>query len=205
MTVTETNSFVPGIKNSEGTVLRASFMPAAHNHTQSEVIGLETALSGKASSSHTHTQSDVTGLADALNGKAAASHTHAISDITNLSNSIAAIGARIDGVEGSKADASNVYSKSAVDSALSALNDITVPSSDVSDSAPLDLSALKNGELCYLHTSDASLKLSECITSSISGTTIHYLGSDGDKTNRNYVIRKHRMGTHLFVEVIAAY
>ena len=41
-----------------------------HTHAQSEVTGLDAALSGKAASTHSHAQSDVTGLADAMAGKA---------------------------------------------------------------------------------------------------------------------------------------
>lgn len=37
---------------------------------------IDTALTGKASSTHTHAQTDVTGLADALSGKASSTHTH---------------------------------------------------------------------------------------------------------------------------------
>ena len=46
----------------------STFTPAAHTHAQSEITGLETALSGKASTSHTHTAAAV--------GAAAASHNH---------------------------------------------------------------------------------------------------------------------------------
>lgn len=53
-----------------------SMTPTAHTHVQSEITGLETALSGKASSTHTHAQSDITGLATALSGKSDTSHTH---------------------------------------------------------------------------------------------------------------------------------
>lgn len=53
-----------------------SMNPTAHTHAQSEITGLETALSGKASSTHTHAQSDITGLATALSGKSDTSHTH---------------------------------------------------------------------------------------------------------------------------------
>lgn len=53
-----------------------SMTPTAHTHAQSEITGLETALSGKASSTHTHAQSDITGLATALSGKSDTSHTH---------------------------------------------------------------------------------------------------------------------------------
>lgn len=54
----------------------ATFAPAEHTHTQSDITGLSTTLSGKADTVHSHDISDVTGLQTALNGKAAASHTH---------------------------------------------------------------------------------------------------------------------------------
>ena len=52
-----------------------SMSPTAHTHAQSEIAGLETALSGKASSTHTHAQSEITGLETALAGKASTNHT----------------------------------------------------------------------------------------------------------------------------------
>ena len=48
----------------------------------SDITGLDTALSGKASTSHTHAISDITGLTTALNDKATAS------SVTTLSNNI---------------------------------------------------------------------------------------------------------------------
>src|SRR5690606_1655409 len=79
-----------------------------HTHDQSDVTGLEDALSskadssafdefamnlseavtlalsGKANTSHTHAQSDITGLSTALSGKANTSHTHTASNITDF-------------------------------------------------------------------------------------------------------------------------
>ena len=52
------------------------YAPASHNHAQSDITGLDDALSGKAPVSHSHAQSDVIGLEDALSGKAAAVHHH---------------------------------------------------------------------------------------------------------------------------------
>ena len=46
-----------------------TFTPTLHNHSVSEVTGLQSALDGKASSTHTHAISDVTGLQTALDGK----------------------------------------------------------------------------------------------------------------------------------------
>lgn len=58
------------------------YAAATHNHAQTEITGLATALAGKAATSHAHAQSDITGLSDALAGKAAASHSHAYADLT---------------------------------------------------------------------------------------------------------------------------
>lgn len=63
-----------------------------HTGTQaiSTVVGLQTALDGKAASSHTHTIANVTGLQTALDGKqavgsyAALVHVHAVADVTGL-------------------------------------------------------------------------------------------------------------------------
>lgn len=44
----------------------STFTPAAHTHAQSEITGLETELSGKASANHTHTLDGVVGLLDLL-------------------------------------------------------------------------------------------------------------------------------------------
>ena len=59
----------------DGTTLEVSgyklqIKSGGHAHAQSEVTGLDAALSGKAASTHYHVQSDVTGLADAMAGKA---------------------------------------------------------------------------------------------------------------------------------------
>ena len=75
----------------------------AHTHTIDEVIGLQTALDGKANTNHEHSISDVNDLEDKLDGKADASHTHSISDVNELEN-------KLDG----KADASHTHSISDV-------------------------------------------------------------------------------------------
>ena len=60
----------------------------SHTHSQSDITGLSTTLSGKADSTHTHTQGEVTGLTTALNGKAAKSHTHTQAQISGLGTAL---------------------------------------------------------------------------------------------------------------------
>lgn len=48
----------------------STFTPSAHSHATSEVVGLDTALAGKAATSHTHSTANVTGLDAALAAKA---------------------------------------------------------------------------------------------------------------------------------------
>lgn len=86
----------------------STFTPSAHNHTITEITGLQAELNSKASSSHTHTIANVTNLQAELNkksdtghshddryytetevnnllaAKASSSHTHTIDNITNL-------------------------------------------------------------------------------------------------------------------------
>lgn len=86
----------------------STFNPSAHNHTITEITGLQAELNSKASSSHTHTIANVTNLQAELNkksdtghshddryytetevnnllaAKASSSHTHTIANITNL-------------------------------------------------------------------------------------------------------------------------
>lgn len=47
-----------------------TFTPSSHTHATSEVVGLDSALSSKATASHTHTTGNVTGLDAALAAKA---------------------------------------------------------------------------------------------------------------------------------------
>lgn len=58
-----------------------NYAGASHTHAQSEISGLETALSGKANTSHSHSQyataANLTALETTVSGKADASHTHA--------------------------------------------------------------------------------------------------------------------------------
>lgn len=212
MTITETNPIVPGVKTTDGVVARSAFMPAEHTHGINEVEGLTTTLGGKSDSSHNHSITALDGyttLKNSVDGKASASHTHTTANVTGLDTALTSLGGRLSAVEANKADVSAVYTKTAMDSLLSAMNsrlsDIKTLSHDVDSNTPLDIASLENGELCYLHTSAASIALSSCITSSVSGTTIHYMSNAGSLTNRNFVIRKYRMGNHLFVEVVCAY
>lgn len=61
-----------------------TFPPSTHNHSISDVSGLQGQLDGKASSSHSHVISGVTGLSTELSNKANVNHSHSISAITNL-------------------------------------------------------------------------------------------------------------------------
>lgn len=90
-----------------------SMSPTAHTHVQSDITGLATALSGKASTEHTHAQDDITGLADALAGKASSSHTHGAATTTANGMMSAADKAKLDGI----ATGAN---KTVVDSVMSA-------------------------------------------------------------------------------------
>lgn len=69
--------------------LSDSRTPLTHSHSENDVTGLVTDLSGKAASSHAHAQSDVTNLTTDLAGKAAASHVHAESEVTGLVTDLA--------------------------------------------------------------------------------------------------------------------
>lgn len=62
----------------------STFNPSAHNHTITEITGLQAELNSKASSSHTHTIANITGLQGQLDSKASSAHTHSIANITNL-------------------------------------------------------------------------------------------------------------------------
>lgn len=56
--------------------------PVSHEHSISEVTGLEDALASAGTAEHTHTMSEVDGLEAALDGKAAAAHQHSWGDVT---------------------------------------------------------------------------------------------------------------------------
>lgn len=60
----------------------------SHPHAISDVIGLEIALDGKAASLHGHAVADVSGLQNLLDGKAASSHAHAIPDVSGLDTAL---------------------------------------------------------------------------------------------------------------------
>jgi hypothetical protein len=64
----------------------------SHIHSQSDITGLSTALSGKADATHTHSDyalaTDVEDLTDTVNRKANATHTHSQSDITGLETAL---------------------------------------------------------------------------------------------------------------------
>lgn len=62
---------VDNAKKLDGKTL-AQFAPAQHSHDMSQVIGLSTALMGKADAAHSHEIEDVNGLQAALDGKATA-------------------------------------------------------------------------------------------------------------------------------------
>ena len=53
-----------------------------------DIVGLQTALDGKAALVHTHAIADVTGLQDALDSKSAVGHVHTISDVTGLQTAL---------------------------------------------------------------------------------------------------------------------
>lgn len=76
---------------------------ATHEHAQSDVTGLATALSGKANSTHTHAQSDITGLVTALAAKVSTSGL--LAAILAIDGSGSGIDAdKIDGIHFSSAD-----------------------------------------------------------------------------------------------------
>lgn len=54
----------------------STFTPSAHNHTITEITGLQVQLDSKASSSHTHTIANISNLQAELNSKASSSHLH---------------------------------------------------------------------------------------------------------------------------------
>lgn len=62
----------------------STFNPSTHNHTITEITGLQVQLDSKASSSHSHSISGITGLSTELSNKANVNHSHSISAITGL-------------------------------------------------------------------------------------------------------------------------
>lgn len=65
-----------------------TFPPSTHNHTVTEITGLQSQLDSKAASSHSHVISGITGLSTELGNKANVNHSHSISAITNLQNQL---------------------------------------------------------------------------------------------------------------------
>lgn len=59
-----------------------------HGHQISDVTDLQNTLDGKAPTTHNHAISDVSGLQDALGDKADTVHSHAISDVTGLQGAL---------------------------------------------------------------------------------------------------------------------
>lgn len=62
--------------------------PTNHAHVISDVAELQTTLNDKAPITHTHAISDVMGLQASLDAKALTSHSHVISDVTNLQTTL---------------------------------------------------------------------------------------------------------------------
>lgn len=62
--------------------------PVTSVNGQTGVVHLGYGDVGAAAAAHNHTISDITGLQDALDGKAAASHTHSIANVTGLQTAI---------------------------------------------------------------------------------------------------------------------
>jgi hypothetical protein len=72
-----------------------------HGHDISNITDLQSTLDSKANTSHIHTISNITGLQTALDGKAASVHGHAISNITDLQSTL---DSKATSIQGTKAD-----------------------------------------------------------------------------------------------------
>ena len=88
-----------------------TFPPSTHNHTTTEITGLQSQLDSKAASSHSHVISGITGLSTELGNKANVNHSHSISAITNLQNQL-----------DSKAASSHTHSISSITNLQTELN-----------------------------------------------------------------------------------
>lgn len=88
-----------------------TFPPSTHNHTVTEITGLQSQLDSKAASSHSHVISGITGLSTELGNKANVNHSHSISAITNLQNQL-----------DSKAASSHTHSISSITNLTTELN-----------------------------------------------------------------------------------
>ena len=60
----------------------------SHTHSQSQVTGLTTALSGKSDTGHKHTTSEITDFATEMSKKANSSHTHTQAQVSGLSTAL---------------------------------------------------------------------------------------------------------------------
>lgn len=65
------------------------YAPLLHNHTISEVLGLQNVLNTKTDASYIWPQSSISGLADSLAVKTDIGHTHVIADVSGLSVALA--------------------------------------------------------------------------------------------------------------------
>ena len=123
-----------------------SMSPTAHTHAQSDITGLATALSGKASIEHTHAQDDITGLADALAGKASSSHTHGAATTTTNGMMSATDKVKLDGI----ATGAN---KTVVDSALSTTSTNPVQNKVINSALSGKANASHNHDTKYISKS----------------------------------------------------
>ncbi len=87
------------------------FPPSTHNHTVTEITGLQSQLDSKAASSHSHVISGITGLSTELGNKANVNHSHSISAITGLQGQL-----------DSKASSSHTHSISSITNLQTELN-----------------------------------------------------------------------------------
>jgi len=130
---------------------------------QSQVTGLTSALSGKASATHNHTESDITGLTADLAGKANASHTHTESDITGLSSDLAAkaptnsptFTGTVSGITRSMVGLGNVDNTADADKPVSTAT----------------AAAISSGDAGVLYTASLAYDASQAATAAVAGLT----------------------------------
>jgi len=154
----------------------STFNPSAHNHTITEITGLQVQLDSKASSSHTHTIANISNLQAELNSKASSSHlhddryytetevnnllatkassshTHTIANITNLQIEL-----------NNKSDVNHTHSISAVTN-LQAQLDSKVNTSDISTLNVKNSDTVDNLHAASFMRSDADTSCSGNIT-----------------------------------------
>lgn len=205
MNVTPDNSTILGAKDLNGVITKNAYVPCNHTHSVSEIDTLQSTLNNKSNTGHTHNINEIPNLEQSLNGKADTAHRHSVNDVEGLSDTLALYHRTIVNLGASKADASDVYTKVESDNKLSTLTTINNVTFDVDSNNPFDISKVVDGSMHHLHTSANSITLASCITSSISGTDIKFLGDAGSTATRDFIIRKYRLGTHFIVELIAAY